>query len=309
MMKMKNIGIKFYILLTFLLFIVSTFSSVAQFPEYKNRIALWGASGFANIANGAPKTETIGGMGLNIGAGYEFDYNNFMVQTGVELSHYASYMGMKDSLHIIPMFDTEGYPFDGYYTFRHTQDLQSITNVGFPLMIGYQTVSGYYFLAGAKVKLHLTGNSRVRTQVTSKAYYTNIIGDNHDGFFTNMPNHGLYTELRYVDTPIKMNTMFVGSLEVGTYLTANHYFTALRNTNTNMRLSLFCDYGFAPVKTSDKVDNIIVNISDTDEYIPAISGYLYHDVKSDFINTLLVGLKFTILFNVDKTPCTHCEFH
>jgi hypothetical protein len=291
-----------------LMLLSSVIPAFTQVKNHTNNLIIWGGGGYGKLMNGSSETSVSGKPGFILGCGYEWNIKNISVQTGLELSHYSSTMAMKDTLLVLSMVDTDGDTFDGYFYFNNTKDNQSITNLSIPLMIGYQSPSGFYIMGGGKIGVTLTGSSKTTSEVTSMAYYENLIGNNGTGFFTNMPNHGLDTEPRSMKSSIKFNSIFFGSLEAGWNFGKNRETSRyIRNKNVTYRLGLFLDYGFAPVTTKNRVDYIIVNSSNTEEIVPAIQGYLTHNVSSGYVNTLLVGVKLTVLFNLDKKECK-CEF-
>lgn len=267
-----------------------------------NSFLVWGSGGYSRIDNDATVSQAKGKAGMAIGAGYELHFNNFLIQTGVELSHYTSKMSLRDTALVVPMIDTEGTHFNGNFTFQNTEDAQQITNVGIPLMLGYESPKGFYIAMGGKAMLNISGRSKTTTYVTSTASYNDVIGDNNDGIFSDMPNHGLTMEPRTVKSSIQLNTIFAGSAEIGYTFGKNTEDFAIKN-KPKIRLSMVCDYGFASVAEKDKVANIFVNASNTGEYSPAIRGYLLNDLKSSQVNILYIGLKVTVLFNNRKHNC------
>ena len=269
-----------------------------------NNFLLWGSTGYSRISNNAPDTKASGRNGMALGGGYEMHFTNFLLQTGLELSYYTSDMSLKDTLVSVPMVDTEGNSYTGQFTFQHTTDRQSIFNVGIPLMFGYESPEGMYFAIGGKAMLNLTGRSKTTTYVTSTAYYDDLIGDNNNGIQSNMPDHGLTSEWRTVKSSFHLQTLFFGSIEAGYTLGKNPEDFSLSN-KPKIRLSVFCDYGFAPVATKDKTDNLFVNTSNSGEYLPAIQSYLLHNLQTNRLNVLYAGLKVTVLFGIKKYSC-HC---
>jgi len=274
----------------------------------RNSFALWTDVGYSSIMNHSPETQALGGFGGAIGIGYEFiARRGFLLRTGLELSLYNSLMRRSDTLHVVPMRDTQDRLFEGRFHFENIHSRQQIANVGPSLMVGMQSANNFYCLVGGKVKFNIHGAERTRTDVTKTAFYDFLVGDNHDGILSNMPNHGLTTERRFHDSPLRINPLFIGSIESGYvfYLGGSRFTRNPRNPgNTRMRLSVFCDYGFSPVSASATNYDLIINKSHTSQYIPHITGFLHHDVRSNFFNTLFAGVRLTILFGIPpKFPC------
>jgi hypothetical protein len=275
----------------------------AQSNVNTNNFLIWGSGGYSRISNDAPAVNAIGNVGGAFGAGYEFRFkNNMLLQTGLELSCFTSRMNMKDTMLVASMIDTEGDLYDGHFAFQNTHDMQQILNVGIPLMVGYESSNGLYFAIGGKVMLNLAGHSRTTTTVTSTAYYENLIGNNNTGILSNMINHGLFTETRSVNSSLRLHTIFSGSVEAGYTFGKNPDDFSVKN-RPKIRLSMVCDYGFAPVFEKDKPNYLFVNTSNTGGFTPAIRSYLLKDIESNRLNILYVGLKVTVLFGIKNTSC------
>ncbi len=275
----------------------------AQSNVNTNNFLIWGSGGYSRISNDAPAANAVGNAGGAVGAGYEIHFkNNMLLQTGLELSCLTSKMKMKDTLLVVPMIDTENDLYEGRFAFQNTHDMQKILNVGIPLMIGYESPNGLYFAVGGKAVLNIAGQSRTTTTVTSTAYYDNLIGLNNTGILSNMINHGLFTETRSVNSSLRLHTIFSCSVEAGYTFGKNAEEFSVKN-RPKIRLSMICDYGFAPVAEKDKPVSLFVNTSTTGGFTPAINGYLLNDISSNRLNILYVGLKVTVLFGVKKYGC------
>ncbi len=290
------------ILLIIVLTVWNIEPAVSQQGQNQNNFLLWGSGGYSRITNDAPVTTTHGNVGMALGAGYELHFNSLLVQTGIELSHYTSKMSLRDTSLVVSMVDTEGTPFNGHFTFQNTEDAQQITNVGIPLMLGYESPKGFYVALGGKAMLNFAGRSKATTNVTSTASYSDVIGDNNDGILSDMPNHLLTMEPRTVKSSIQLHAIFAGSVEAGYTFGKNPEDFSVKN-RPKIRLSMFCDYGFAPVAEKDKPGSLFVNTSNAGGFTPAISGYLLNDIRSNRLNIMYVGLKVTVLFSPKKYGC------
>ena len=288
------------------LFILNCCFVQAQSRDNKNNIILWTSGGYSCIMNSAPGNTTPGNVGMSIGSGYELHLNHLLLQVGIELSSYTSRMNRHDSLYIVPMVDTEGTPFNGRFTFRNIYSMQRIIVTGIPILIGYKSDKGFYFLIGGKFLYNWAGNSKTSTNVTSEAQYNNIIGDNNNGVISGMPNHGLNTEKRTVENSFLINSGFTSSFEAGLPLLKQSNQYSKRN-NSNLRIALFCDYGVFSFKNNNRSDNLIVNISKTNMYTPAINGFLFYKTTSNVLNTVFAGVKITALLGRKKEICL-CNF-
>ena len=278
----------------------------AQPKDHKNNIILWTSGGYSSMMNDGPKTQAMGNVGMSAGFGYEMHWNHFLLQTGLEFSYYTSRMNIGDSLYVLPMIDTEGNNFKEHFTFSNTYSMQRVINTSIPILLGYKTDKGFYFLIGGKFVYNLSGNSETNTSVTSQAEYNNIIGNNNDGVISGMPNHGLDTEKRIVKNSFTLNPGFTGTIEAGLPLRKLTNLYSTKN-NRSLRLALFCDYSVLSFKDNLRSDNLIVNISKTSMYLPAINGLLFYNTKSNVLNSVFVGIKLTAIFGIKKDIC-RCHF-
>lgn len=275
---------------------------MAQPGVSKNVFLVWASGGRSSIINNVSGRKCVGGGGAAMGAGYEIRMRDIFLQTGVEFSYYTSKMNLLDTSLVVQMTDTEGDLFDAHFAFHNTADFQRITNVGVPLMLGYELPSGLFFAIGGKAVFNITGSSRVRTDVTSTSYYGNLIGDNNDGVLSDMPNHGMSNELRVVRGAFSLRPILSGTIEVGYTFGKNQGDFAAKN-KPKVRLSLFCDYGLSSVADKDKTNELFVNASKTGLFIPAIQGYLFNGAKLNKLNMLYTGLKVTVLLGSKKYKC------
>jgi hypothetical protein len=277
-------------------------SLFAQREINESHLLLSGSSGYCQIKNGATISNDKGNVGFAVGTAFERQYKNFLFQTGIELSLYRSTMSLKDTLQDLDMIDTEDMLFRGHFTFTKIRDLQRLTNIAIPLMVGYESWNGYFISVGGKAMLNLAGNTTTSSRVNLRAYYPNIIGENNDGGLSNMPNHGLSTVNRDVRGSFKLNALFVGSIECG-YTVPIKYENHVRSMKPKLRLSVFCDYGIAPVKKSQRTTDIFTNTSTTGEVAPAIRSYLFKDMKSNRLNVMYAGVKVTVVFALKVFEC------
>jgi len=277
-------------------------SVFAQREINETHLLLSGSSGFCQIKNGATISNDKGNVGFAVGTAFERQYKSFLFQTGIELSLYRSTMNLKDTLQDLDMVDTEDMSFRGHFTFTKIRDLQRLTNIAIPLMVGFESWNGYFVSVGGKAMLNLAGNTTTSSRVNLRAYYPNIIGENNDGGLSNMPNHGLSTVTRVVRGSFKLNALFVGSIECG-YTVPIKYENHIRSTKPKLRLSLFCDYGIAPVKKSKKTTDLFTNTSTMGEVSPAIRSYLFNDMKSNRLNVMYAGVKVTVVFGLKVFEC------
>lgn len=270
----------------------------------KNNWVIWGSAGPSFISNGAAHTSVSGHTGTALGGGYELQRNRFLFQIGAELISYKSAMALSDTTFMANMTDTEGDNYKGIFTFRNISDKQQLINLGIPVLAGYNSpVSGFYFMTGAKVLLHLQGSSNTISRVTTQAVYDNIIGQNGDGLLTDMPNHGLSTENRTVKSNFRLSTAYTATLEIG--YSFRKY--PEQKEKHHWRVALFCDYSVFPVQASRQTNQLFVNTTGPDDYKPAINNLIFNQIPTGKITSVFTGLKVYYIINIPKRYNCRCE--
>jgi len=264
-----------------------------------NSFALWGSGGYNNFLSGVEKVSTIGGAGVNIGLGYEFQSGGFLMQVGGEFQHYTSNMKMAEFTEIIPMLNTEGKYYDGTFIFDKNQDRQTMGNAAAVLKLGFVTPSNFYMLFGGKYAYNIYGSTKTYTNVTSKGYNDNLIGDDDNGTFSDMPNHGYYTIKRSFNEKLAFQPTIFGSIEAGLQIGKRNYFGVV------YRFALFFDFGITALTAKPLLgQSKIIDISQTEEFQPALRPFFYNETTQR-IQVIFTGIKFTVLFGkkVEKKYC------
>lgn len=270
----------------------------------RNSWVVWGSTGQSFISNGAARTSVSGQPGGALGGGYELQHNRFLLQVGAEIVSYKSMMTLTDTAFTANMTDTEGYNYKGLFSFRNISDKQQLINLGIPVLIGYNSpVSGFYFMTGAKVLLHLKGSSNTLSTVTTQAVYDNIIGQDGDGLLTDMPNHGLSTENRTVKNSFRLSTAYTASFEVG--YSFRKY--PEQKENHHLRIALFCDYSIFPVQAGQRTNQLFVNTTASASYKPAINSLIFNQIPAGKITSIFTGLKVYYIINIPKRYKCRCE--
>jgi len=291
--------------LVFVLLLLTIQSLSSQNMRAGNSFALWTSAGYSSINNHLSSTEAAGGIGASIGGGYEFYWKSgFMLQAGLEMSYYNFSMNHGDTLQIVNMLDTEAVPFRGHFYFENIKEQHKMMNFGPSLMLGYKSLSGFYFLAGGKVMLNISAKSETLSDVTSKGQYDNLIGDNDDGMLSGMLNHDLFTERRSKDKSLKINPFLIGSVEAGYVISPPN----IKNNKPEVRLAAFCDYGFSAVPNKETNYDLIINGASDGRYRPQIDSFLFHNVESQFLNTLFAGVKLTVSFGIPQKYDCKCNW-
>lgn len=292
----------------------------AQSFDHTHNLVAWGNVGYDRVSNKSLETFSPGGMGTDVGLGYEFHYKKFILQTGLDLQGLFSVMQYKDISHVVPMLDTEGRPFDGIFEMQNNREHQTLNNITIPLLLGFSYYD-VYFLAGGKFQFNFNNRISTSSDVTSKARYNNIIGSDGGGLLTDMPNHDLKTVNQTVEGSLDLSPIYALSFEVGKKFTPpvrkkagtarREYYRQQKESENRFkkqtfsrhyyRLAFFCDYGFTSLKENNQPGMIINTATQPRAYSPALNHMLYSEKDA---RLLYAGLKFTILFEFpSKYPC------
>ena len=285
------------ILLGFLL----AFSVLSVNSQSMNNIAVWGSAGYNTFFTSSTNISTKGNLGYLGGVGYELHYKRFMMQVGAEFGYYNARLVYDDFLYDRKMTDTEGDDYDGHFYFMNGNnvDKYSYGNVNIPLMFGLQ--SGiFYGMVGGKVGLNVMGKSVVSSTLKSTSTYARFIED-----FENMANHDLLTrDLQKYEYPIDFNLNVSVAAEFGAYLGASYK----SDGGPKFRLAVYADYGLLDIHNKSGREDLVLNKRGEPYFYPGLNSFmLANPVVDKPVNPFYVGLKFTVIFQIqDKRDCM-CE--
>jgi hypothetical protein len=288
-----KIYIKISVLTTLLLAVCSAQSQTHSF-------ALWFSGNYGNFLSNTEYTK-IGGIGGNIGLGYDLQAGGFLLQIGGEFQHNTSNVLMKEFTEVIPMLSTEGKYYDGTFTFSRNRDKQTMGNAAAVLKFGFITPSSFYMLFGAKYAYNLYGKTRTSTRVTSILDFEQYIGEDDEGIWSEMPNHGTYKKRRSLSEKLSFQPTIFGSLEAGFEMRDWNFL------NARYRLAFFADFGVTSLTDKPLLNSsIIKNISQTEEFQPALRPFSYNQ-QTTGINVLLTGIKLTVLWGGESNHSGYCN--
>jgi hypothetical protein len=277
------------------------FSVVYAAAQTTNSFALWTSGGYNNFLSNVENIKRIGGIGGNLGIGYDLRKNGFLMQTGVEYQHYTSNAKITNFTENIQMRNSEGDVYDGIFIFENNRDRQTMGNSAAVLKLGFITSSNFYMLFGGKYAYNIYGSAKTYTKAISKAYYDHLIGEDDNGIFSDMPNHGYYTKKRILKEKFAFQPIFFGSVEAGLQIDGKKLLGA------TWRIAFFCDFGFTALKTKPLLyTSRIKDISITEEFKPAVRPFAFNHTI-DRINPLFTGVKLTLLWGNEIQNNRKCK--
>lgn len=289
-------------------------------------LTMWGGAGYsglvgnystASLGNGTRFAETfqqrfIGGGGGLLGVGYELHHNRFLFSVGPELRFFSSRNNIAYTADVIRddyATITQHYLFDDY------SETQAVGQVMVPIMFG-GNFERYYFLAGAKVGYTFMGDYTQHGGLTTYVTEHLAIDDwmeqtAHNWKTADIDEHPLYTGGNKGKN--KWGLDIALSAEFGVNL--NEFFSDEWNKRNEesahpwrMRVGAFIDYGMPILSSSDKqegnhfADVPVINELGNEHNPGMLTTRSLHqtDLADKSLSSLLVGVKFTALFQLNK---------
>lgn len=272
--------------------------------QARSYIDIWGGSGYSVLLNSIADTRVKGGVGFNIGAGYELNTNKLILKTGLE------FMSLNSSMKINDFTTSQNWTWNPgvsdpveltyNYSFYKYKDIQHLGYLNIPISAGIR-FDKYYFLLGGKFGLNLYGNYK------SKGYFSTTVTDEQlIDDMEEMPNHYIAegTEVKSKG-PLKFKSNISTTIEAGRYLDDLIYGTRRRRKapRTSYRAGLFLDYGISDIQKNATTQNILGYPAEgpTDPLdVQAASIMSSNRADGKSIHSLILGAKFTVLFQVSK---------
>lgn len=272
---------------------------------------LSGEAGESSLLTKLEKSSSSAGVGALIGGGYELQSGHFLLNIGVGIGgswSRFSFEDMSETLHDV--IDDEGDKFDYIFTQKDRRDSYTNLFLQVPFMMG-GTWGGFYFLGGMKLNLSMKAWSRVRTTITAAGDYPQFIDP-----FVDMPEHTFFSDGKFNvrnDTDFKLDP--VVSLELGYRFgeyTEGHSGWDVPKNDIRYRIGLFADFGLLNIHKGGNLE-FVTFPSEKDFSRDMKSDLQVNDIlstnkASNAVRSLLVGVKFTVLFKLpEKKGCVLCR--
>lgn len=279
--------------------------------QVKNYITLWGDLGEASLLSGISDVQNGASLGVGggIGVGYELYANRFLLDVGVGINVSHSAFSLNPYASTLPdQTDSEGDKFNYIFTLNDRQDAYTNTSLQIPLLLGAQ-LNRFYFLVGVKLDASLLVNTRVSTVISSEGEYPMFIDP-----FTGMPEHMFFND--YVleqKGKVDFKTNVMASAEIGWRLGHIDNSTGfdVPKPKTLYRIGLFADYGIFDVHYRSNKPAVVLPETFNAENMTsdmAVNDILSTSQAQKIVNNLLVGVKFTVLFQLpEPKKCVFCN--
>ncbi len=279
-------------------------ATIPASAEKKHFIDVWAGGGYDALMHGIEHTKVPGGGGFNLGAGYELNVNNFVLQTGADFQYFSSKTRLLEHAEDYSLYYDDGFAQSNmtyHYNFLDYFEKHKAGYINVPILLGFK-FDRYYALVGTKVGLNLIGNYASDGQLHPTVTEPMAIED----FTTKYDPFSIGSE---------------GSLDLGMNVTASAEFgvtldewlprnmTRLNNqsrTPVSYRAALFVDYGLMNLNKSSTTARMAEPHYDAQGYVtdPTSVDYSYLPASTlaegkRFAN-LYTGVKLTVQFDMTK---------
>ena len=247
-------------------------------------------------------TPKLGG-GASVGGVYQYQYDKFLVQTGLG----ASQVWLRQGLDTLPieraMNDTEDFPFTYHGSLTNRIDQVMVTELMVPVMLGTK-IRSFHVLVGAKFAATILGFTSQTAALTTWGDY----GDRYYGPLEHMPQHGFYDgkEVASQDTmSFRPDVRLCAELGWSWALTKE----PVKIGAPILQVGAFVEYGILnPLKRM--YNTSLLSEDFYNPYMDVKMNHVYTTMNREqtVINNLRVGLRVTVLFPVaeGRNPFCRC---
>lgn len=294
--------------------------SIAMSAQMKNHIGLWGEVGEWSLMTSESQYPNSLGVAGGAGLLYDLQYKSLIFDIGLGANYGMTSFNQSTNMTEIlyNQKDLDGQLFDYVYDIRERHDQYRNLMLQVPVMVGGQW-GRFYGLVGVKAGLSLM------TQSYSTAYITTYGDYAFFDDFRNMPEYQFFENRPFSKAfDARFNFNLDVCAEIGFRL---GFMTDLKGfdvpkSKVQYRLGLFADYGLLDIH--EKKTNPALSLPDGTGYNVGNTYPVYNtesmletitmnDVMTttnfaSSVNNLLVGLKFTVLFELpEPRQCVICK--
>ena len=279
-------------------------AALSASAENRHFLDVWGGGGYDALLHGMEHTKVPGGGGFHVGAGYELNVNNFLLQTGAEFQWFSSKTRLSGYAEDYPIRYDDGHVQSEllyHYNFLDYSEKHRAGYVNVPVMVGWK-FDRYYALVGAKVGLNLMGSYAAEGQVRPTVTEPTAIED-----FTTIYD------------PVGMSG--AGDLALGLNVAASAEFgvtldewlprnmTRLSNrrrTPVSYRAAVFVDYGLTDANKASAFSPLVQPLADAQGVVADPLALEYSHLPASTLaeghplHNLYAGVKLTVQFDLTK---------
>jgi outer membrane protein OmpA-like peptidoglycan-associated protein len=268
--------------------------------------------GYSALLNQSALGKSSGLAGGKLQVGYEWNYRRLLVHTGIEFASVNDRTKVNPFQLQIPY--TVGLPageaMNEHFDFQSWTETQLMGQVNIPVQVGGIFADRYYFLAGARIGLPVLHSRKAKATVQTWLTDPTLIGELNE-----VPVHDAFTSDESASGKWAAATINAQlSAEVGVVL--NSFFekpaakgkTKGKSSSADKgkkpvlyRVGLFADYGITSLVPGAKTGApALADVAEPRQ----IALNDYYAASGSKVNSLLVGAKFAILFQLNEPKQT-----
>lgn len=287
-------------LITVVVLFVGTTNTYAQ---HKHLLTTEMGMGYSSLLNNAPMVNDLGMFGANLQIGYEWNWKQFMLHTGLEFASINHTARANDFTLSTPY--NIGLPSDmsmvQHFAFTDYTERQYQGVLNIPIMLGGIFQDRYYFLAGVKLGLPVYTKANTEAQVQTYLTDPSLVGE----LTGNIPAHDVMMTTESAQHTLSGASFSAqASAEVGVCINgflknkkgrSSYGYSANKKLPKYYRVGLFCDYGITPSLGGENIHTELASIAQPREI--ALHSVNQMNYAS---RPLLVGVKFAMLFQLNR---------
>ena len=314
-MDVKN-NLKYSLIAVWLL-IGSAFAA-ARNTEVKHLMGVSAEVGeWSLLPQNSTLNPSLGGAG-SVGFVYDLQAGHFLLDCGVGITGGQTTFKVPDwSYTFSDQTDSEGDMFEYVCSVNKRTDAYSNLAVKIPLLLGGQ-YKRFYALAGVKFSFNALTQTAITANLSAYGQYFQYVNGQKvymfDRFFDTPP----YTDEFFANRELKSNekTSFNVNLDVSVEIGArlgfmtDHTGFDVPKSKVQYRLAVFADYGVTDLHKAQSFSSVVVNSKNvgSSENALQMHNILSTENVASVVNNLLVGIKFTVLFELPQTKgCIICR--
>jgi len=249
------------------------------------------------------------GGAADLGIGYEVHIHQIYLGLGVTAHFQYLRDYMANYMEEYNRVDFEGEAVRYGYVFENYQQNTMAMKMAIPIYIGAQFGEYVYCQVGASINMPVWNNYSVKTDMLTQGIYDWSIEPARTVGMNDFSPYGYYANKEYNYNGRYTDLMSVhANAEIGSYIPLKENITKLR-----LRIGAYCSYGW---RMGEKGKHNLLNLEKVD-LDPATQNEknLTQTIQFNHLNTTIiygslpqnleVGVRLTLLFNVNATP-HHC---
>lgn len=287
-----------------LLFAFPLFADVKH--EAYHFVTAEGGIGYSALLNKSDLGSSTGLVGGKMQVGYEWNYRKLLIHTGLEFSILSDRTTANPFKLQTPYTQglPAGLPMTQHFDFESYSISQTMGQLNIPIQVGAVFAKRYYFLAGARLGIPVLRSANTTASVRTFLTDPSLIGSLND-----VEVHDAYTSTETASHSWATN-YFNAQLSAEVGLVLNSFWEkpapkgrpAPSNSRSKSkkkpilyRVALFADYGLnSSFKTGNPVE--LAQVAEP----RSITMNDYYAASQSKVNSLLVGVKFAVLFQLNE---------